>query len=461
MPQRKISRNKNLVRKPSTNDPHRKKSKLTNPNNLRYNSSRLANAQSKVSKVNKMYKPKGLYNKPPKKIDRGINSRGIKKRVPLEKQKSTKPGQRYNNRQKAQTTSVNKRNYNNLYLNKQMNRKKRVNILNKKSNLNKAPKIKKSSIVGSRSAFKNSQVKRPVSMYGNKPIKRKVSLKKGKKKETSAPKRFLFKSHKEKEKQAMREAQLKREMRRVSELEKKAKERSNILRMSKKIINKTNPKPVHKKKKFQISKRVKLRPRMQKSPHQRVSQTVPIKKMSKFGLAFKKTTEVPEINKIQERTHMKPKNQSQENFLYLQSLKKTSTPPVNHYVSTKHISIEKAKYIHFGKRRRDLSSQNIEPYNHNEDKELKLALEEVEGTLQNMQSIRRSRLREKTQRSLSKKFKKWIHFKKKKLGSTENPENYVMRTPSPKQINNPEQGSSYSRVNILQAREFNLLVELI
>jgi hypothetical protein len=496
VPQRKTPKPKTVPKKPNTNDPYKNRTKRKTPyTNLRQKTNRLKVAHQQMTKSGIIPKAKKQEVYGMQSTDRmGYRLKHLKKPSSkvngLKKRKDRAMNKNFG-RIKAATTSINKKSYQygsskNQYVKKRavavvkknklnrgykdiqqmakkndfksghVNKKntRSSNYGNARSRASKTPNYNKFSPLmkkkpGNKRTSKTTSMKRPFSLYDSKQVKDKQP-----RPEKKPKKRYFFKSQKNKEKQVKREMRLKEEMKKLNEQSKKKKDESKIMQYGYNMLEKRARKSGNAKELLNLVKKNKqkpkrkTRPKMNNFPSIQIS-TMPINKLKHFRDSLKtdKQNNTLSPGSIKKKVHkLSEARSSGENF-YINNHKDFISTKVglNVLKPGRAVSFEQSKKLHERRSRKYREKNRMHSLKQQKtNKEVKLALEHVRGTLKDIESIRRSGLREKTTRSLSKKIQKFLHEKKESLKIMNR--NVEMEEQGVNEIRGKDQGIEESQV---------------
>jgi hypothetical protein len=455
----RYSKPRTLSKKSNTNDLYKAhRNKQNKSTNLKYNSSRLKAAQRKLARSGITHQSKKSVNPRHEelrkyKMKHLRNTSANDKIKQKEKLRKSKMMTRNYGRTKAATTSIHKKSYKNTYLTKNSYVKKKATIKKKqlignykdknrvikKSDSNAYGKLKKRTqrIYGymankgktppqsnkgvtkkkitqsDGSKMSKSKTKRNLSLYQSKYGRKKKSVKKGGKAGKTTPKRYVFKSQRTKEKQMKRELRLKEEMKKLNEKKKKKFEEEKIVTMGFTMLEKKAKKSVGTKELLDLVNKGKNKEKYGRRVQRNYNvSTTPLNKLKHFRDSLKKTKQNNTLSSNEFEKQSKMFSDLRDSRERMKKQLKKNTGRV--------LSFGHSKKLNERRSRKFKEKNKIKSLNHQRaDKELKIALEHIEGTLEGIDSIRRSGLREKTTRSLSKRLKKFM-----KRNQLQNPENF-------------------------------------
>lgn len=446
VPQRKVGKSRPLPKKPNTNDPYKDHPKNA-IKNLKYKTNRLKLAHQKKNNTSGINKNKSIMNE--KKKSYRLKHYG--KASQLENNlKKRKERDKNFGRIKSATTNLNrkkdngglgksgyikkkeviggkknqgKREYKNSYLRDKKTDQSYSQAHRKlgRSRVGKTPPIIKGSSIMKKTAPVNqikhetkNEAKRPFSLYQSKYGKSNAVKAKPFGVEKKSNKRYFFKSHKTKEKQIKRETRLKEEMRKINEQTNQKKDEKKVAQIGYNFLQKKARGSAGAKELLNIvqKNKRKIKRKSKGGIKIEIQTTFPRNKLNHFRDSLKKDKKNNTLSprNLQRNAQMGSETsgeliQMSTGDDFISSKMKKAISRIQN--TSRAGSFEQSKKLQERRNKKFFEKNRIKSLNHQKaNKEVKLALELVEGNLKEIETIRKSGLREKTARSLSKKMQK-------------------------------------------------------
>ena len=464
VPQRKAYTSRTSTKKANTNERTKSKSKM---NELKYKTSRLKAAHQKIARSGVMDRNKTHLTRGYKAAHQ-IKNYGKASRIDGHSKRQREKERNFR-RIKAATTSINKRSHlrggsrsgyvkkraipsnrkqlapqfgggrvkEKRWENSYSQRQKKIGRtrMGMSANLKKSSVSKTNASLSKNKKIGSIQGKRTQSTYKSKySAKSGISTSRNVKKEKKPIKRYFLKGHKPtKEKQLKRELRLKEEMKKHNEQKKSKKENHQISNGGSSYYGRKSESSTHERKILSTrqAKDTDKNPQNLIKGFQNRSSNFPKNKLKNFRESMKtgkqnKKTQSP-IG-IKKRTLLNSQKSRQLQRKGTRKIFNSLNP--ERIVSkvqrlSQGVNLEERKKVIQRRSRRQHEENKIRSLQHQRtNREVKLALEEVEGNLKEIDSIRRSGLREKTARSLSKKMQKWkLEYLGRNIGEDKDPFN--------------------------------------